>query len=272
MPFQKDMHTMKHSPTTKKVSESPLEFAEKNKLSAEEEHDAKMYEQIYQQQYRSHSVNLDQSNLKENLLDYTEEPINPYIPERDGLLDTVLQRKLTKLNNERLNKMRDSKKNELLAYQSFLGQSLHQGNPAGDDMMEGEISMMATKEDGENQVFNETAKEQEERIKKNSPFGNLLTWKLLRVIVKSNDDVRQEQFAMQLISTFDQIFKLKKLDLWLKPYEILATGQKCGLIEVATDALSIDSIKKKMGKDSNIKQYFKQQFGSSKGRKYKKAR
>lgn len=73
-------------------------------------------------------------------------------------------------------------------------------------------------------VFPETSKEQEERIRRNSPYGNLLTWKLFRFIVKSNDDVRQEQFAIQLISQFDQIFKKKKLDLWLKPYEILATG------------------------------------------------
>lgn len=40
---------------------------------------------------------------------------------------------------------------------------------------------------------------------------------------------------------------MKKLKLWLKPYEILATGARCGLIEVAQNALSIDSIKKKMG-------------------------
>ena len=51
-----------------------------------------------------------------------------------------------------------------------------------------------------------------------------MTWKLIRIIVKANDDVRQEQFAMQLISQFDQIFKQKKLDMWMKPYEILATG------------------------------------------------
>jgi phosphatidylinositol 4-kinase len=44
----------------------------------------------------------------------------------------------------------------------------------------------------------------------------------------------------------DQIFKLKKLNLWLKPYEILATGQRCGLIEVVQDAMSIDSIKRKL--------------------------
>lgn len=82
--------------------------------------------------------------------------------------------------------------------------------------------------------------------------------------MKSNDDVRQEQFAMQVISQFEQIFKARKLDLWLKPYEILATGRRAGIIEVAQDALSIDSIKKKMGKNSRIIDYFQQQFGSPK--------
>lgn len=43
----------------------------------------------------------------------------------------------------------------------------------------------------------ETAAEQEKRIRKQSIFGHLKTWKLLRLIVKSGDDLRQEQFAMQ---------------------------------------------------------------------------
>eukprot|EP00351_Strombidinopsis_sp_SopsisLIS2011_P006038 CAMPEP_0116879196 /NCGR_PEP_ID=MMETSP0463-20121206/10987_1 /TAXON_ID=181622 /ORGANISM="Strombidinopsis sp, Strain SopsisLIS2011" /LENGTH=127 /DNA_ID=CAMNT_0004528257 /DNA_START=2313 /DNA_END=2696 /DNA_ORIENTATION=- len=51
-----------------------------------------------------------------------------------------------------------------------------------------------------NNIFMETSKEQDERVRRNSPFGNLKTWKLIKMIVKSNDDVRQEQFAMQLIS------------------------------------------------------------------------
>ena len=89
-------------------------------------------------------------------------------------------------------------------------------------------------------IFGEISKEQDERIRKASPYGHLKTWRLIKIIVKSNDDVRQEQFAMQLISQMDQIFKLKKLPLWLKPYEILATGQRCGLIECVSDALSID--------------------------------
>jgi hypothetical protein len=41
-------------------------------------------------------------------------------------------------------------------------------------------------------VFKETAKEEEARIRKNSVFGNLVTWKLFRIMVKSNDEVRQD--------------------------------------------------------------------------------
>ena len=42
----------------------------------------------------------------------------------------------------------------------------------------------------------------------------------------------------------------------MKPYEIFATGARCGLVEVAQNALSIDSIKKKMGTNSRLLDYF----------------
>ena len=84
--------------------------------------------------------------------------------------------------DKKILKQREEKQNELLAYQN--------------DSIEPNLS-------GGDKVFTETAKEQEARIRKNSPFGGLLTWKLMRIIVKSNDDIRQEQFAMQLISQFD---------------------------------------------------------------------
>jgi len=70
----------------------------------------------------------------------------------------------------------------------------------------------------------------------------------------------------------DQIFKQKKINLWLRPYEILATGNRCGLIEVVTDALSIDSIKKKMDKNSQLVDYFIKQFGDKKSKRFLKAR
>lgn len=50
--------------------------------------------------------------------------------------------------------------------------------------------------DRSNYIFLETYNEMEERIKKQSPFKHLKTWKIISFIVKSNDDVRQEQFAM----------------------------------------------------------------------------
>ena len=72
---------------------------------------------------------------------------------------------------------------------------------------------------------------------------------------------------MQLIQQIDQIFKQKKLNLWLRPYEILATGNRCGLIEVVSDALSIDSIKKKMDKNAQLIDYFTKQFGPKKSKR-----
>lgn len=61
--------------------------------------------------------------------------------------------------------------------------------------------------------------------------------------------------------------------MWLKPYEIIGTGHRSGIIELCMDALSIDSIKKKMGgRNRNIIDYFKQQFGSTRQKAFKLAR
>jgi phosphatidylinositol 4-kinase len=88
----------------------------------------------------------------------------------------------------------------------------------------------------------------------------------VRLIVKSGDDLRSEQFAMQLIETIDLIFKNKKLKLKLTPYEILSTGPNCGIVEFIPDAYSIDYIKKKMiettGRDMDLVDFYKLKFGS----------
>ena len=76
----------------------------------------------------------------------------------------------------------------------------------------------------DNDPFGESYENQCKRIKEKSPYGNLMTWKLVKLIVKKGCDLRQEQFAMQLISQFDQIFKAAKCSIWLKPYEIMGTG------------------------------------------------
>lgn len=59
-----------------------------------------------------------------------------------------------------------------------------------------------------NFLFSETHEQQSERLRGQSIFGSLKTWKILKIIVKSGDDMRQEQFAMQLIDSMTQIFKV----------------------------------------------------------------
>ena len=116
-----------------------------------------------------------------------------------------------------------------------------------------------------NFLYNELATQQDARIRANSEFGSLQTWKMCRMIVKCGDDVRNEQFAMQLISLMDQIFKRKNLKLWLKPYEIIATNHDTGLIEFIDDGLGLDYIHKKMSEKLNrqcdLCDYFRKNFG-----------
>lgn len=114
-------------------------------------------------------------------------------------------------------------------------------------------------------IFNfESGKAQEERIRAESKYGTLLTWRLLRVIVKSGDDLRSEQFAMQLIETMDLIFRRRKLKLKLTPYDILSTGENCGIVEFIPDAFSIDYLKKKMqsvtGREVDLLHFYRMKF------------
>ncbi len=43
-----------------------------------------------------------------------------------------------------------------------------------------------------NFLFSETSKVQDERLRRESPYGQLSTWRTFRFIVKSGDDLRQE--------------------------------------------------------------------------------
>jgi phosphatidylinositol kinase/protein kinase (PI-3 family) len=111
-------------------------------------------------------------------------------------------------------------------------------------------------------LFKESFEIAKERIRSRSPFGHLKTWNLIQVIVKCGDDLRQEQLAMQMISLFKQIFTKNKCDLWLKDYEIIATGLDCGILECVSDACSIDSLKKSLPPNRNsLLDFFKAQFG-----------
>lgn len=79
-------------------------------------------------------------------------------------------------------------------------------------------------------MFGESEAEMAKRIKAKSIFKELESWKLIHLIVKTGDNLKQEQFALQLIYQFDYIFKLESLPLLLTPYEALSMSPDCGII------------------------------------------
>lgn len=96
-------------------------------------------------------------------------------------------------------------------------------------------------------AFGERWAEKKSRIQSSSTFGAQPGWDLTGVIVKANDDLRQEAFAMQLIELSKEAFEIAGLELWIHPYRILATGKTTGIIEMVRNAMSFDSLKKRPG-------------------------
>jgi phosphatidylinositol 4-kinase B len=96
-------------------------------------------------------------------------------------------------------------------------------------------------------AFGERWAEKAARIAATSPEGSQPGWDLLGVIIKSNDDLRQETFVMQLIELCREAFHEAGLELWLHPYRILSTGRSTGIIEMVRNAMSFDALKKRPG-------------------------
>jgi len=110
-------------------------------------------------------------------------------------------------------------------------------------------------------VFGESFAQKGKNIKKTSLFGKLDSHRIFRCIIKTHEDLRQEQFATQLINEFYQIFQLEKTGLWLNTYEIISTGNDSGLVEMVNDSLSLDQLKHKVDHIS-LSDFFLHYFGN----------
>jgi len=115
-------------------------------------------------------------------------------------------------------------------------------------------------------LIGETFSERATRLKASSPFGELPGWKLGGLIAKSNDDVRQEVFVMQLIRYYKTAFEDAHLPCWLYTYTILSTSQSTGLIELIPNAVSLDGLKKIEGYPGSLRAYYEQTYGFVKGK------
>jgi phosphatidylinositol 4-kinase len=78
------------------------------------------------------------------------------------------------------------------------------------------VAMVANKEDPSAAVFSEDWNAKKERIRAASPYGHLPNWRLISVIVKNGADLRQEQFAIQLIREMQKIWQDTKTDVWVQ--------------------------------------------------------
>ena len=109
-------------------------------------------------------------------------------------------------------------------------------------------------------IFGETFSQKETNLKKTSLFGRFKSHKIFRCIFKTHEDLRQEQFATQLINEFNQIFKIEKVNCWLNTYEIISTGNDAGLVEMVNDSLSLDQLKQKLNNIS-LKDFYIHHWG-----------
>ena len=110
-------------------------------------------------------------------------------------------------------------------------------------------------------VFEKSFKHKAKEIKKNSLFGDLDSHKIFRCIFKTHEDLRQEQFATQLINEFYQIFKLENTGCWLNTYEIISTGNDAGLVEMVNDSVSLDQLKQKI-QQASLHDFYLYNFGN----------
>lgn len=67
-------------------------------------------------------------------------------------------------------------------------------------------------------------------IRQKSIFGHYQSYKLRCLIVKANDDLRQELIAMQIMKKFTAIWKEAGLSLRVRTYDILVTSEDSGII------------------------------------------
>lgn len=126
-------------------------------------------------------------------------------------------------------------------------------------------------------MYGEAWSDKKARMRMESAHAQLESWDLMAFIVKSGDDLRQEQFAMQLVYLFQDMFASARTRLWLRPYQVVSTAADAGLIEVVHDAVSLHHLREKWAElkwapaEQNLHAYFVKAYGPEHMAAYKAA-
>ncbi|XP_075994997.1 phosphatidylinositol 4-kinase beta isoform X2 [Genypterus blacodes] len=109
-------------------------------------------------------------------------------------------------------------------------------------------------------ALKEPWEEKARRIREGSPYGHMPTWRLLSVIVKCGDDLRQELLACQVLQQLQSIWEQERVPLWIRPYKILVLSSDSGMIEPVVNAVSLHQVKKHS--QLSLLDYFLQEHGA----------
>ena len=179
-----------------------------------------------------------------------------------GINDKLdITKKLINYENDNLKKDEDDKNENTENILIKENKSIENKKKNSIDKIEDEIKPIRINSEEIRNIFGKSFEEKEKELKKKSLFGKLNTYKIFCCIIKTNEDLRQEQFATQLINEFYQIFKLENSGCWLNTYEIISTGKNCGLVEMVNDSLSLDQLKQKTNHIS-LKDFYINYYGN----------
>lgn len=132
----------------------------------------------------------------------------------------------------------------------------------------GSIGASASNELDSPSLIGDTLMNKLKQMRDTSPYGQLPGWKVDGLIAKSNDDVRQEVFVMQLITYLQNAFQVDQIPVWLFTYRILSITKSTGLIQLIPNAASLDEIKKRECYSGSLRKEFERVYqpdGSTSG-------
>ncbi|KAI8983002.1 kinase-like domain-containing protein [Pilobolus umbonatus] len=207
-------------------------------------------------------VQLQQSSMT-NTSNHSTAANAPKLKQNTDQIRQRIIKEMITLENQRMKKMKK------------------EGVGAGGDLLEDEqrVAWVVNKEDPSAAVLSEDWETKKARIRAASPYGHLPNWRLISVIVKTGADLRQEQFAIQLIREMQRIWQDTGVDVWVKYFRVLVTSDSSGLIETLRNTISIHSIKKdaytrgwnEKGVVFTLHDYFQKAFGPVHDDEYIKA-
>jgi hypothetical protein len=114
------------------------------------------------------------------------------------------------------------------------------------------------------EIFGELTSQRRVRIQDESKYSKIVkNWNIDGFIAKSNDDLRQETFVIQMITFYQRLFAAENCPVWLKSYNIMSTSKTTGMIGLITDSQSIDGCKKSEQWPGTMRLHFEKMFGTA---------